>query len=180
MNLESPDVSRPEVTIRIDVNRQSHELTVEPRITLLELLRERLDLTGAKPACDRGECGACAVLLDERPVNACHLLAVQAAGQHVVTIEGLRDRPDFKPVLDAFLARDAGQCGYCTPGFAVAAYAALRDAAGLRGTAVPRDEPGATETQIRWALVGHICRCNAYDAIAAAVSDAMKQQGASK
>lgn len=164
MTYESASLSHPEVTIRIEVNGRSHELAVEPRTTLLELLRERLDLTGAKPACDRGECGACTVLLDERPVNACHLLAVQAAGQRVVTIEGLRERPDFKPVLDAFLAWDAGQCGYCTPGFAVAAYATLRD------------EPGASEAQIRWALVGHICRCNAYDAIVSAVADAMKKQ----
>ena len=158
-----PEVAvAPEVAVRLDVNGRSVTLNVEPRVTLLELLRERLDLTGAKPACDRGECGACTVLLDDRPVNACQWLAVQAAGRRVVTIEGLAQRPEFKPLLDAFVARDGGQCGYCTPGFAVAAYAALRD------------EPGADEAALRWALVGHICRCNAYDGILAAVRDAAR------
>ena len=150
----------PTMAIRLRVNRKRHDLEVEPRTTLLELLRERLDLTGAKPACERGECGACTVLLDDRPVNACNLLAVQAAGHAVVTIEGLAARPDFQRLLDAFVACDAGQCGYCTPGFAVAAYAALRDA------------PQTNAVAVRWALVGHICRCNAYDAIVGAVLQA--------
>jgi len=156
-----------EVSIRIEINGRAHSIDVEPRTTLLELLRERLDLTGAKPACERGECGACAVLVDDRPMNACHLLAVQAAGQRIVTIESLSERPDFKPLLDAFVNRDAGQCGYCTPGFAIAAYAALRD------------EPVLNEAQIRWALVGHICRCNAYDGIVAAVREAAAKTGRS-
>lgn len=156
-----------QVSIRIEVNGRAHTVAVEPRTTLLELLRERLDLTGAKPACERGECGACTVLLDDQPVNACHLLAVQAAGQRVVTIESLSRRPDFKPLQDAFVGKDAGQCGYCTPGFAVAAYAALRD------------EPVLDEAHIRWALVGHICRCNAYDAIVAAVREAAAKTGRS-
>lgn len=148
------------VPLTLQVNGQAHTVQVEPRVTLLELLRERLDLTGAKPACERGECGACTVLLDGRPVNACHLLAVQAAGHAVETVEGLRERPDFRVLLDAFVEHDGGQCGYCTPGFAVAAYAALRE------------QPGADEWALRWALVGHICRCNAYDAIVAAVREA--------
>jgi xanthine dehydrogenase YagT iron-sulfur-binding subunit len=160
---------KPErMTIRLRVNGKPRRLQVEPRTTLLEVLRERLDLTGAKPACERGECGACAVLLDEQPVNACHLLAVQASGHAVVTVEGLAERPEFQPLLDAFVACDAGQCGYCTPGFAVGAYAALRD------------EPQADAMAVRWALVGHICRCNAYDAIVAAVLDARARQQSAK
>ncbi|HEX9843790.1 MAG TPA: (2Fe-2S)-binding protein [bacterium] len=158
--MSQPDPTRHSLTIELDVNGRRHALQVEPRTTLLEVLRERLDLTGAKPACDRGECGACTVLLDEQPVNACHLLAVQAAGRPVVTVEGLSERPEFKPLLEAFVALDGGQCGYCTPGFAVATYAALRD------------DPEADEWALRWALVGHICRCNAYDAILAAVREA--------
>jgi aerobic-type carbon monoxide dehydrogenase small subunit (CoxS/CutS family) len=154
------DPATQKMPIRLDVNGSSHELEVEPRATLLAVLREQLDLTGAKPACDRGECGACTVLLDERPVNACHLLAVQAVGRNIVTIEGLRERRDFAPLMEAFVEQDAGQCGYCTPGFAVAAYAALRD------------DPQADPWRIRWALVGHICRCNAYDAIVRAVEQA--------
>ncbi len=157
------DLPQP-MTIRLDVNGREHSLAVEPRATLLEVLRERLDLTGAKPACDRGECGACAVLLDGQPINSCHWLAVQAAGRSVVTIEGLAARPDFRPLLDALVAGDAGQCGYCTPGFAVAAYAALRD------------EPGAGAQTLRWALVGHICRCNAYDSIVRALESAAAAQ----
>jgi len=149
-----------EVSLRIEVNERPVSLSVEPRMTLLELLRERFDLTGAKPACERGECGACTVLLDDQPINACLVLAVQAAGRRIVTIEGLSERPDFQPLLDAFVSRDAGQCGYCTPGFAVAAYALLKG------------EPHAGDASVRWGLVGHICRCNAYDGIVAAVRDA--------
>jgi xanthine dehydrogenase YagT iron-sulfur-binding subunit len=177
----SASAGRPH-SIRLDVNGTPHTVQVEPRLTLLELLRERLDLTGAKPACERGECGACTVLVDSKPMNACLLLAVQVADRAIVTIEGLRERPDFLPLLDAFVARDAGQCGYCTPGFAVAAWAALRDAAQggdpLAGATL-QDAPSLRdEAAIRWALVGHICRCNAYDGIVAAVRDAAARRRA--
>ena len=151
-----PEIPGP-VAIALHVNGEAHSIRAEPRATLLEVLRERLDLTGAKPACERGECGACTVLLDDKPVNACLLLAVQATGREIVTVEGLSGRPDFLPLLEAFVELDGGQCGYCTPGFAVAAYAILRD------------DPNAEEWAIRWALVGHICRCNAYENIVAAV-----------
>ena len=155
----------PKVELSLHVNGRAVTLEVEPRTTLLEVLRERLDLTGAKPACEQGECGACAVLLDDQPVNACHLLAVQAAGRAVVTIEGLAQRPDFAPLLEAMVDGDAGQCGYCTPGFGVAAYATLRD------------HPTADEWALRWALVGHLCRCNAYDGIIAALRSAVPKPG---
>jgi aerobic-type carbon monoxide dehydrogenase small subunit (CoxS/CutS family) len=141
----------------LEVNGQVHSLDIEPRTTLLEVLRDHLDLTGAKRACDRGECGACTVLVDDQPMYACHLLALQARGRKIVTIEGLAERDDFRPLLEAFVANDAGQCGFCTPGFAVAAYAALQRF------------PDADAQQLRWELVGHICRCNAYDNIVAAV-----------
>jgi len=147
-------------SVRVAVNGQTHTLNLDHRTTLLEVLRDHLDLTGAKRACDRGECGACTVLVDGQPVYACHLLAMQVRGRAVVTIEGLAERHDFRPVLDAFVANDAGQCGFCTPGFAVAAYAALRH------------DPAASAMSIRWELVGHLCRCNAYDKIVAAVQDA--------
>ncbi len=148
--------------VTLTVNGQQHTLDVEHRTTLLEVLRERLDLTGAKRACDRGECGACTVLVDDQPMYACHLLAMQVLGRQVVTIEGLADRDDFRPLLDAFIANDGGQCGFCLPGFTVAAYAAL-----------PR-YPHASAWQMRWELVGHICRCNAYDKIVAAVCEASR------
>jgi xanthine dehydrogenase YagT iron-sulfur-binding subunit len=150
--------------LHLEVNGQSHPVDVESRTTLLDVLRDHLDLTGAKRACDRGECGACTVLVDDQPMYACHLLAVQARGCQIVTIEGLAERADFRPLLDAFVANDAGQCGFCTPGFAVAAYAALRR------------YPEADAQQLRWELVGHICRCNAYEKIVAAVYDAGQQR----
>ena len=149
-----------QVQVTFTVNGQQQCLDVEPRTTLLEVLRDRLELTGAKRACDRGECGACTVLVDEQPMVACHLLAVQMQNRQIVTIEGLAERDDFLPLLEAFVAHDAGQCGFCIPGFAVAAYAAL-----------PR-YPNADAWQMRWELVGHICRCNAYENIVTAACQA--------
>ncbi|MGE3538146.1 MAG: (2Fe-2S)-binding protein [Candidatus Tectimicrobiota bacterium] len=154
--------------VTLSVNGQEHTLRLDHRTTLLDVLREMLDLTGAKRACDRGECGACTVLLDGHPVYACHLLAMQVRGRQVLTIEGLAAQPDFQPVLEAFVAHDGGQCGFCTPGFAVAAYAALQQA------------PEANDTALRWELVGHLCRCNAYDKIMTAVQDAGRRMAAAR
>jgi aerobic-type carbon monoxide dehydrogenase small subunit (CoxS/CutS family) len=150
------------VTTEIDlnVNGQTHHLDIEHRDSLLDVLREALDLTGAKRACDRGECGACTVLVDDAPMLACQLLAMQVRTKAITTIEGLAERPDFAPLLEAFVEVDGGQCGFCVPGFAVAAYATLKH------------DKTASETALRWELVGHICRCNAYDRIAAAVKTA--------
>src|SRR5947209_19433065 len=132
--------------LRLEVNAQVYTLDLDHRTTLLDVLRDHLDLIGAKRACDRGECGACTVLVDGQPMYACHLLAMQVRGRAVVTIEGLAERDDFRPVLDAFVANDAGQCGFCTPGFAVAAYAALRH------------DPGASATARRSELGGPLYR----------------------
>jgi aerobic-type carbon monoxide dehydrogenase small subunit (CoxS/CutS family) len=148
--------------VKLTVNGTPHEVEIEDRWTLLEVLREKLDLIGAKRGCDRAECGTCTVLLDGRPVFACHLLAVQARGRRVETIEGLADRADFRPILDAFVKCDGGQCGFCTPGFAVATYALLKQ--------VPKPQ----EFHVRWGLVGHLCRCNAYDKIVASVLEAAR------
>jgi aerobic-type carbon monoxide dehydrogenase small subunit (CoxS/CutS family) len=146
--------------IEIEVNGRLRSLDVEHRASLLDLLREELDLTGAKRACDRGECGACTVLVDDRPFLACHLLAMQVRGRSVATVEGLAERPDFAPILEAFIEEDGGQCGFCVPGFAVATYAALKH------------DPSLDEAALRWELVGHVCRCNAYDRIAVAAAKA--------
>jgi aerobic-type carbon monoxide dehydrogenase small subunit (CoxS/CutS family) len=151
--------------VQLTVNGARRTIEVEHRASLLDVLREDLDLTGAKRACDRGECGACTVLIDEKPMLACLLLAMQVRGKQITTVEGLAERPDFAPVLDAFVAEDGGQCGFCVPGFAVAAYAALKHDASV------------DELALRWELVGHVCRCNAYDRIAAAVT---KAAGASR
>src|SRR5919106_6762413 len=150
--------------LHVEVNGQSRPVDVEPRTTLLDVLREQLDLTGAKRACDRGECGACTVLVDSRPMLACNLLAMQVRGREITTVEGLAQRPEFAPLLAAFLEQDGGQCGFCVPGFAVATYAALQH------------QPELDETALRWELVGHICRCNAYDRIMAAAAAAATAQ----
>ena len=147
-------------SIDLNVNGQTRRIEIEHRDSLLDVLREALDLTGAKRACDRGECGACTVLVDDKPMLACQLLAMQVRRSEITTIEGLAERSDFAPLLDAFVEVDGGQCGFCVPGFAVAAYAALRH------------DKTASETALRWELVGHICRCNAYDRIAAAATEA--------
>ena len=150
--------------LTLAINGQSCDVDVEPRTTLLDVLREHLDLTGAKRACDRGECGACTVLVDDQPMYACHLLAVQMRERHITTIEGLAQREDFRPLLEAFISCDGGQCGFCLPGFAVAAHAALCR------------YPEASEWQVRWELVGHICRCNAYENIVTAVCEASRSR----
>jgi xanthine dehydrogenase YagT iron-sulfur-binding subunit len=155
---DTPDRSR----IELRVNGETHTLDVEHRETLLDVLRERLDLTGAKRACDRGECGACAVLVDGKPMLACNLLVMQVRHRAIETIEGLAQRPDFAPLLQAFLDEDGGQCGFCVPGFAVATYVAAKH------------RPPLNPMEVRWELVGHICRCNAYDRIAAAASRAVQ------
>ncbi|HLF76448.1 MAG TPA: (2Fe-2S)-binding protein [Dehalococcoidia bacterium] len=149
-----------ESQIVLNVNGVSHLVDIEHRDSLLDVLREGLELTGAKRACDRGECGACTVLVEGKPMLACHLLAMQVRGREIVTVEGLAERPGFKPVLEAFLEKDGGQCGFCVPGFAVATYAALQH------------NPLLTPVELRWELVGHICRCNAYDRIAEAAAEA--------
>ena len=152
--------------IRLRVNGKDHAVEAEDRWTLLEVLREKLDLTGAKRGCDRAECGTCTVLLEGKPVFACHLLAVQVRGRAIETIEGLAAREDFRPLLESFVKHDGGQCGFCTPGFAVAAYALLKQ------------HPRPQELQVRWGLVGHLCRCNAYEKIVASVLGAARPAGA--
>jgi aerobic-type carbon monoxide dehydrogenase small subunit (CoxS/CutS family) len=159
------EVTHSRLTLR--VNGSDLIIDVEHRDSLLDVLREDLDLTGAKRACDRGECGACTVLLDGRPMLACNLLAVQAGEREITTVEGLAQRAEFVPLLAAFLEQDGGQCGFCVPGFAVATYAALQH------------QPSLDETGLRWELVGHICRCNAYDRIMAAAVAAAKAQNES-
>ncbi len=143
--------------IELRVNGKRHQLAVAAHRTLLEVLRDSLDLTGAKSGCDRGECGACTVTVGGRAVYACQMLALQVGDRPVVTVEGLANADGYHPLQDAFLARDGGQCGFCTPGFLMAAKALLD-----RNLEPDRDE-------VRRALAGNICRCNAYGAITQSV-----------
>jgi xanthine dehydrogenase YagT iron-sulfur-binding subunit len=135
----------------------------DPRVTLLDLLRERLDLTGTKKGCDRGQCGACTVLVDGRRINACLSLAISLEGAEVLTIEGLAEGERLHPVQAAFIAHDGFQCGFCTPG-------QIMSALGLLGEG-EADDP----ERIREGMSGNLCRCGAYAGITEAVLDAHKR-----
>jgi xanthine dehydrogenase YagT iron-sulfur-binding subunit len=146
--------------IAIKVNGRVRELRVEPRVTLVDALRDELGLTGTKKGCDRGECGACTVHVDGRRVLSCMTLAVMADGSEVTTIEGLADQGELHPVQRAFWAHDAFQCGFCTPGQVMSAVACIGE--GHAGSAA----------EIREWMSGNLCRCAAYPQIVAAVLDA--------
>jgi xanthine dehydrogenase YagT iron-sulfur-binding subunit len=148
--------------LRLEVNGRSRELLVEPRWSLLFVLRERLGLTAAKPGRERGECGACTVLVDDRPRYACLTLALEAAGRRIETAEGLMDGEHLGPVQRAFLQEDGLQCGYCTPGQVMAAEGLLRR----------NGQP--TIEEIRREMSGNLCRCGAYAHIFNAVAEAAK------
>ena len=164
--------------IAITVNGAAQTLTVRHHWSLLDVLRDALQLTGAKRGCDRGECGSCTILLDDRPVNACQVLAMRAAGRTILTVEGLTSAADsdkdaadtaanpnpLSPLQQAFLDEDGGQCGFCTPGFVMAARALLND------------NPAPSDAEIRAALSGNLCRCNAYGRILASVRTAAQRR----
>ena len=153
----------PDVDIKFNVNGQDRNLTIPSHRSLLDVLRDELDLTGAKRGCDRGECGSCTVLLDGKPVYACIMLVGQVRGRSVLTVEGLASDGRLDPVQQAFLDEDGSQCGYCTPGFLMSARA-LRDS-----------NPQPTDAEIREALSGNLCRCNAYGRILQSVRTAAKR-----
>jgi xanthine dehydrogenase YagT iron-sulfur-binding subunit len=149
----------PNLHLTLEINGRAHALDVEPRVTLLDALRERLGLTGTKKGCDQGQCGACTVHVDGQRVLACLTLAAQVEGRKVTTIEGLGEG-ELHPVQAAFLERDAFQCGYCTPGQIMSAVACIRE--GHAGS----------DAEIREYMSGNLCRCGAYPNIVAAVRDA--------
>jgi carbon-monoxide dehydrogenase small subunit len=148
--------------ITLAVNGETELLEVESHRTLLQVLREDLDLTGTKDGCSSGECGACTVLFDGEPVNACLVLAVEADGREVVTIEGLAQDGALDPLQRAFINRNAVQCGFCTPGMLISARALLER------------NPRPSEMQIRQAIAGNLCRCTGYTRIVEAVQEAAK------
>ena len=158
-----------EITVR--VNRAEHQLTVDPRMSLLDLLRERLRLTGSKKGCDHGQCGACTVLIDGRRANACRALAVTCDGADITTVEGLADGDDLHPLQDAFIRRDAFQCGYCTPGQLCSAAGMLAERGPSAVTADLTEDPPVTAAEIRERMSGNLCRCGAYVNIVAAIEE---------
>lgn len=159
--------------MRITVNGQVREIEVDPRTTLLDLLREHLGLTGAKKGCDHGQCGACTVLVDGRRINACLSLAVMHEGDEVVTIEGLGRADELSPLQAAFVHHDGFQCGYCTPGQICSATAMLDEVAQGWPSHVSDDldDVELSDAEIRERMSGNICRCSAYPTIVAAIRE---------
>ena|SRR2546426_3696245 len=146
--------------LQLTVDRQAYAVEVDPHRTLLRLLRDDLGITGPKEGCDDSECGACMVLVDDMPVNACSYLALQADGRTVTTVEGLGTAESLHPLQRAFLDAGGVQCGFCTPGMLISAAALLRS------------DPDPSEEAVRDALAGNLCRCTGYQAIFAAVQSA--------
>jgi carbon-monoxide dehydrogenase small subunit len=152
-------------TISVTVNGSKEYVEVPSNMTLLQMLRDKLALTGTKNGCAAGECGACTVLVDGEPVNSCMMLAVEAAGRAVITVEGLARHDQLAPLQEAFVEHNAVQCGFCTPGMLISAHALLERS------------PHPTEQEIREALVGNLCRCTGYVRIVQAVQAAAEEGG---
>lgn len=152
-----------EYKLRFYVNKQPVELMVEPHLTLLEVLREQLFLIGAKEGCSTGDCGACTVLVDGMPITSCLMLAVEAEGQHVETVEGLSSDGELHPLQSAFICEGGFQCGFCTPGMLMSSKALLDE------------NPDPSEAEIRFGLAGNLCRCTGYDSIVRAVALAAQE-----
>ena len=153
----SPNKHAEKVHVSLTVNGEHTEVAFAPHRTLLEVLREDLRLTGTKHGCELGECGTCAVLLDDRPVLSCLVLGIDCAGRSVKTVEGIADGPTLHPLQEAFADLGAAQCGYCTPGFLLTAEALLEE------------NPSPSRDEIKQALAGNLCRCTGYIKIYEAV-----------
>jgi len=155
--VKTGDAAHATLSINLSINNEKHTLEVEPRVTLLDALRERLQLTGTKKGCDHGQCGACTVHVNGRRVNSCLTLAVMTAGKEVTTIEGIGQPDNLHPMQAAFIEHDGYQCGYCTSGQIMSAVALVK-------------EPiGPTDQDVKEGMAGNICRCGAYPNIVAAV-----------
>ena len=141
------------VQIKLKVNGEDHQKEVESRMTLLDFLRNELNLTGTKDGCGEGDCGACTVVVDGAAVNSCIMLAVEAQGRDVLTIEGVSDGNELHPIQQAFIEHGAIQCGFCTPGMILSTKTFLED------------NPSPTEVEVRTAIAGNLCRCTGYDKI---------------
>jgi len=153
------------VPIQLTVNGDTHKLQIEPRVTLLDALRDEFEITGAKRVCDRADCGACTVIMDNKAVYACSVLAIEAQGKTITTVESLMEGENLHPIQQAFVDNDASQCGFCTPGFVVALKAFLDK------------HPNASAEEIRKGLSGNLCRCGTYHGLQLAAAQ-LAQKGA--
>jgi xanthine dehydrogenase YagT iron-sulfur-binding subunit len=170
----TPSTALPTIAATLRINGRDYPLTLDPRVTLLDALREHLHLTGSKKGCDQGQCGACTVMVNGRRMNSCLSLAVMHEGDEIVTIEGLGAPDSLHPMQKAFMDHDGFQCGYCTPGQIMSSVAVLEEiAAGIPsnvtgdlGAAVP-----LTDEEIRERMSGNLCRCAAYPNIIAAIRE---------
>ena len=151
------------VPMTFNVNGKTYKASLEPRVTLLDALRDSLDITGAKRVCDKAECGACTVLLDDKPVYACSMLAIEGQGKKITTVEALMENGKLHPIQQAFVDNDASQCGFCTPGFVVACKAMLDK------------HPDPTPDNLLHELSGNICRCGTYAGIRGAIAQAARK-----
>jgi len=150
-------------TINININGHKESLEVSSNLTLLHMIREKLALTGTKNGCEAGECGACTVMVNDEPVNSCMVLAIECDGADILTIEGLTANGELNKLQKSFMKLNAIQCGFCTPGMLLSAYALLQR------------NPNPTESEIKEALVGNLCRCTGYERIIQAVQDAVSE-----
>jgi len=157
---------RQDITLKI--NGETYEVSVKPSETLLEVLRDKLGLTGAKEGCDTGKCGACTVLIEGKAIRSCLTLAIAARDKEITTIEGVADGEELHPIQQAFVEHGALQCGFCTPGMIMISKAFLED------------NPDPTEKEIREALVGNICRCTGYVKIVEAIQASAKEMRRAK
>jgi len=149
--------------IQLNVNGEIYDVSVKPNETLLDVIRDRLELTGTKKGCDTGQCGSCTVLLEGKPINSCLVLAVEAHGKDILTVEGLAKNGQFHPLQEAFVQEGAVQCGYCTPGMLLSAKALLDE------------NPNPTEEKVKEAIAGNLCRCTGYVKIVKAILTAAQK-----
>lgn len=176
--LADAEPRRDLTTLEIEINGRSRTLTLDPRATLLDALREHLALTGTKKGCDQGQCGACTVIINGQRINSCLTLAVMHSGDEVTTVEGLAGDGGLHPMQAAFVRRDALQCGYCTPGQICSAVALLAEhKAGWPSYATTdvASTPPLTDAEIAERMSGNICRCSAYPNIVAAIRDVIEE-----
>jgi carbon-monoxide dehydrogenase small subunit len=151
-------------TITLSVNGETYRVSVKPNASLLDVLRDELDLTGTKRGCDAGDCGACTVIMDGKAVNACLVLAMKADGRNIVTIEGLANGNKLDPIQEAFLQKGGVQCGFCTPGMVLSAKALLDK------------NPKPTKEEIKAGIAGNLCRCTGYKKIIEAIQSAARKR----